>query len=137
MKNPSLLPGSLVYLLALISLLAACRGGAGKGVSADASAMRLTSGYAEIVVDKSKVPGYWAIRVGDGEKFFLFTLERSYRKGEVILVDGAFGTVEATVFDDETRVYQLWSRTNIFVVRRAAKAEPSKGGRSASGEAPL
>ena len=97
--------------------------------------MRLTSGYTEIVMDKSKVPGYWAVRIGDGEKFFLYTLDRSYGKGEVILVDGAFGTAEATVFDDETRVYQLWARTNIFVVQRAAKAGPGKDGRAASGEA--
>lgn len=96
--------------------------------------MRLASGYTEIVMNSSKVPGYWATRIGDGEKFFLYTLDGSYRKGEVILADGAFGTAEAAVFDDDTRVYQSNAMTNIFVVRRAAKADPEKYGRGSSGE---
>ena len=104
-------------------------------MSAGASTMRLTSGYTEIVMEGSKVPGYWANRVGDGERFFLFTLDRSFTKGEVILVDGAFGTAEAAVFDDETRVYQGGARTNIFVVQRAAKAGPGKDGAASPGRA--
>lgn len=96
--------------------------------------MRLASGYTEIVMEGSKVPGYWASRVGDGEKFFLYTLDGAHRKGEVILVDGSFGSAEAAVFDDDTRVYQSNAPTNIFVVRKAAKANPEKYGRGASGE---
>jgi hypothetical protein len=128
------MPGALVGLAALAMLVPACRSDSGKGVSANASAMRLTSGQTEIVMNASKVPGYWATRVGDGEKFFLYTLDRSFRKGEVILVDGTFGTAEAAVFDDDTRVYQSHAPTNIFVVRKAAKADPEKYGRGASGE---
>ena len=131
---PVLLPAFLFVASAI--LLPACRSDPGKGVSKDASAMRLVSGYTEIVMNASKVPGYWAARVGDGEKFFLYALDGSYRKGEVILVDGAFGTAEAAVFDDDTRVYQSNAPTNIFVVRKSAKASPDKDGRAASGEDP-
>jgi hypothetical protein len=118
----------------LTILLAACRGGPGGKVSANASAMRLTSGYTGIVMNASKVPGYWATRVGDGEKFFLYTLEGSFRKGEVILVDGAFGSASVAFFDEETRVYQSGARTNVFIVQRAAKTDPEKYGRGTPGE---
>ncbi len=136
MSCPTSKARSLACLaIAAAVLFSACRGGSGKGVSADASAMRLTSGYTEIIVEKAKVPGYWAVRVGDGEKFFLYTLDRSYRKGEVMLADGAYGTVWAAVFDDATRVYQSMVHTNVFVVQRAAKADPGLAGKAAPGKA--
>lgn len=134
MKSPLAKAIALTCVGVLAILFSACRGGPGGKVSAGASAMRLASGYTEIVMEGSKVPGYWATRVGDGEKFFLYTLEGSFRKGDVILVDGAFGPAGAAVFDDDTRVYQSNVPTNIFVVRRAAKADPEKYGRGTSGE---
>ena len=126
---------ALAYMTALVILVSGCRSGSDRALSDDSSLMRLTSGYTEIVTSSAKVPGYWASRVGDGEKFFLYLLDRSYRKGDVIGVDGAFGTAPAAVFDDETRVYQSDFMTNIFVVWKAAKADPDKDGRVASGEA--
>ncbi len=133
MRKPADGWGALACLTVMAILLPACGGGSGKRVSANASAMRLRSGCTEIVMDGSKVPGYWATRVGDGEKFFLYLLDRSYRKGDVILVDGSFGSAMAAVFDDETRVYQSSAPTNIFVVQRAAKTDPEKYGRGTSG----
>ena len=90
--------------------------------------MRLTSDNTEIVIDSAKVPGYWAGQVGDGEKFFLYSLDRSFKKGDVLTVDGAFGTAAAAVFDDATRVYQSEQVTNIFVVWKAARRGSEKDG---------
>jgi hypothetical protein len=98
--------------------------------------MRLTSDYSEIVLYSTKVPGYWARQVGDAEKFFLYTLDGSYKKGDVISVDGAFGTATVAVFDDETRVYQSDYTANIFVVWRAALSSPRQDGQPTSRKVP-
>jgi hypothetical protein len=101
----------------------ACRSGSERPLSADAKLMRLTSSYSYIVVSSAKVPGYWAREVGTGEAYFLYTTECSYKKGDILRVDGTFGTAPAAVFDDETRVYRSGTNTNIFVVWKAAKTD--------------
>jgi hypothetical protein len=103
--------------------LPACRSESERPLSADAKLMRLTSGYSYIVVSSAKVPGYWAKQVDIGEVFFLYMTDGSYKKGDVLRVDGTFGTAPASVFDDETRVYRSGVNTSIFVVWRAARSE--------------
>lgn|GEM_PF-6394072 len=92
---------------------------------ADSRLMAITGGYSEIVVDSAKIPGYWAVQ-SDGEKFFLYTRDRSFNKGDIIRVEGIFGGGSAAVFDEETRVYRGDAQTNIFVVWKAAPAAADK-----------
>jgi len=87
--------------------------------------LRLTSGYSEIVVDSAKIPGYWAVQA-DGETFFLYIRDTSFEKGDVIRVDGDFGSGVASVFDEETRVYRRDMPTKIFIVWKAAREEMDK-----------
>jgi hypothetical protein len=94
--------------------------------------MRLGSDYTEIVVNSTKVTGYWAGEIGAGERFFLYTLDRSYKKGDVISVEGAYGSAPAAVFDEGTRVYESGRMTNIFVVWKVAKSGPAHGEAPAS-----
>ena len=114
----------LAYLFFLAFCFSQCTDEPGKSLSYGSKFMRLTSDYTEIVIDSAKVPGYWSGQVGDGERFFLYSLDRSYKKGDVLTVDGAFGTATAAVFDDATRVYQSEQPTNVFVVWKAAMRGP-------------
>ncbi|MGZ7046310.1 MAG: hypothetical protein ACXVJK_08300 [Candidatus Aminicenantales bacterium] len=114
----------LLCLFATIICFSQCGNEASQGLSYGSKFMRLTSDYTEIAIDSAKVPGYWAGQVGDGERFFLYSLDRSFKKGDVITVDGAFGTAAAAVFDDATRVYQREQPTNVFVVWKAAMRGP-------------
>lgn len=98
--------------------------------------MKLTSDYTEIAVDRSKVPGYWGSQVDDGEKFFLYTLDHSYKKGDVIRVQGAFGPAAAAVFNDETRIYQDGQPIIIFVVWKAAVSGTGEDGQPRSWKVP-
>jgi hypothetical protein len=118
----------LACLFVLTFCFARCGKEQGQGLSYGSKFMRLTSDYTEIAIDSAKVPGYWAGQVGDGERFFLYSLARSFKKGDVLTVDGAFGTATAAVFDDATRVYQSEQPTNIFVVWKAAARGSGKGG---------
>jgi hypothetical protein len=81
--------------------------------------MRLSSDYTEIVVYSTRVPGYWAGQTYGGDKFFLYTLDKSYKKGDVLEFEGALGAAPAAVFDEETRIYRSDQVTNIYVVWRA------------------
>ncbi|MGA2532562.1 MAG: hypothetical protein ABSG19_05940 [Candidatus Aminicenantales bacterium] len=122
----------LACLFVLTFCFCQCGNESSLGLSYGSKFMRLTSDYAEIVVDSAKVPGYWAGQVGDGERFFLYSLDRSYKKGDVLTVDGAFGTATAAVFDDATRVYQSEQETNIFVVWKAAMRGSENNGQPPS-----
>ena len=116
----------LACLVVLTFCIARCGKEQGEGLSYGSKSMRLTSDYTEIAIDAAKVPGYWAGQVGDGERFFLYALDRSFKKGDVLAVDGAFGTAAAAVFDDATRVYQSEQPTNVFVVWKAAAQRHGK-----------
>jgi hypothetical protein len=105
-------------------------------LTTDARSMRLASGYTEIVVEAAKVRGYWANQVGTGERFFLFTADDSFHKGDVLDVEGAYGRAPAAVFNEETRVYQNRLPTTIFVVWKAALAGASKGAGGATNKGP-
>lgn len=118
----------LAYLIVLTFCFTQCGKEQGQGLSYGSKSMRLTSDYTEIAIDAAKVPGYWAGQAGDGERFFLYSLDRSYKKGDVLTVDGAFGTATAAVFDDATRVYQSEQPTNVFVVWKAAARGSGKDG---------
>jgi hypothetical protein len=119
--------GATAGAVTLLLLFSACRGGSEGPVSADAKLMRLTNDYSYIVVSSAKVPGYWAREVGVGEVFFLYMTDSSYKKGDLLRVDGAFGSATAAVFDDETRVYRSGViNTNIFVVWKSVRSETSK-----------
>ena len=126
MNRPAEFFKLLACLLVLTFSFFQCGDEPGKGLSYGAKSMRLTSDYTEIAIDAAKVPGYWAGQVGDGERFFLYSLDRSFKKGDVLAVDGAFGTATAAVFDDATRVYQSEQPTNVFVVWKAAAQRHGK-----------
>jgi hypothetical protein len=81
--------------------------------------MRLTTDYTEIVVDSSRVPGYWAKRANDGKKIFLYTRDQSYKTGDVLKVEGAMGPAPAAVFDDETGIYECLPSVHVFIVWKA------------------
>ncbi len=98
--------------------------------------MRLASAYTEIVVYGTRVPGYWAGKPAEGDTFFLYTEDRSYKKGDVLEFEGAFGSAPASVFDDETRVYRSGQITNIYVVWKARRAGPGAGREPASKRIP-
>jgi hypothetical protein len=121
-----------LFVSTLILSLSHCRQEPGQSPSSSARQMRLGSNYSEIVVNSTKVPGYWAREFGEGERFFLYTLDRSFKRGDVINVEGAYGTARAAVFDDDTRVYQGDHTTNIFVVWKAVKTGPANDERPAS-----
>jgi hypothetical protein len=120
---------TLACLIVLTFFFSGCHGRPGKGPSSLSRSLELTSDHTEIVVDSSKVPGYWGSQVDGGQKFFLCTLDGSYQKGNVVMVEGAFGAAAAAVFNDETRVYQDGQIVNIIVVWRAAISAPGKKGR--------
>jgi hypothetical protein len=128
---PGILKG-LTCIFLFTFCFSQCSKESGQGLSFGSKFMRLTSDNTEIVIDSAKVPGYWAGQVGDGEKFFLYSLDRSFKKGDVLTVDGAFGTAAAAVFDDATRVYQSEQVTNIFVVWKAARRGSEKDGQPPS-----
>ncbi len=128
-KSPRIVK-SLLGCCVLTLCLWHCRQEPGKGPSSSAKQMRLGSGYTEIVVNSTKVPGYWAGEIGTGERFFIYTLDGSFKKGDVISVEGAYGSAWAAVFDETTRVYQSNQPTNIFVVWKAARSEPRNDARS-------
>jgi hypothetical protein len=127
---------TLACLIALTFCFAGCHGRPGKGLNTSSRSVKLTSDYTEIAVDCSKVPGYWGSQVNDGEKFFLYTLDHSYKKGDVIRVQGAFGPAAAAVFNDETRVYQVVPIVNIIVVWKAAVSGPGEDGQPRSWKDP-
>ena len=106
----------LTFLLTAVLCLPGCRRGPGASYP---KSMRLTSDYTEIVVYSTRVPGYWSGKPSDPNTFFLYTQDRSYKKGDLLEFDGTFGTAPASVFDDETRVYRSGQMTNIYVVWRA------------------
>ena len=114
----------LACLIALTCCLSGCNNEPGKNLGTRSRLMKLISDYTEVVVDSSKVPGYWASQVSDKERFFLYTPDLSYKKGDVIRVEGTLGTTTAAVFDDETRVYQSVQVINLFVVWKAAISRP-------------
>ncbi len=91
--------------------------------------MRLTSNFTEIAIASHKVPGYWAYGIGGIDVFFLFTKQGSFKKGDILRIEGPYGTAEAAVFDDETRVYQSARQTIIYVVWKAELFEPEKSSR--------
>jgi hypothetical protein len=98
--------------------------------------MKLTSDYTEIVVSSSRVPGYWARPISDGEKIFLYTLDHSYKTGEALRVEGALGPATAAVFDDETGVYEYLPMVNVFIIWKAALANSGKGAHLPAKEMP-
>lgn len=127
---------TLAWLMALTFCFSGCHGRPGKGLNTSSRSLKLTSDYTEIAVDRSKVPGYWGSQINDGEKFFLYTRDHSYKKGDVIRVQGAFGPAAAAVFNDETRVYQVVPIVNIIVVWKTALSGPGDDGQPRSRKVP-
>ncbi len=119
-------------LAVLIIGIYACRGGRGEISGEGSKVMRLTSNFTEIAIASHKVPGYWAHETGFSDEFFLFTKLGSFKKGDLIRIEGPYGTAEAAVFDDETRVYQSARQTIVYVVWKAELFEPEKSSRSES-----
>ena len=113
----------LIFFIVLTFCFFGCHNESGKSLSGISRLMKLTSDYTEIVVYSAKVPGYWAKRASDGEKFFLYlySLDGSYKKGDLLEVEGAFGMAPAVVFDDESRVYQNGQFTGQFTERVAVR----------------
>ncbi len=113
-------------LTVLLVGIYACKG-AGSGVSGgESKVMRLTSNFTEIAIASHKVPGYWARETGFSDGFFLFTKQGFFKKGDLLRIEGPYGTAEAAVSDDETRVYQSARQTIIYVVWKAELYEPEK-----------
>ncbi len=112
-----------LILIALLGLCG-CRGGPGKHSAKGSPLMKISGPRTEIVVDSAKVPGYWASQIPDGRVFFLFlwSLEPGYKKGDVLRLEGSYGSSFATVFDEATRVYSSGVPVNVFVAWKAAKA---------------
>ena len=126
----------LACLVALTFCFSSCHGRPGKGLSTSSRSIKLTSDYTEIAVDRSKVPGYWGSQVNDGEKFFVYTLDHSYKKGDVLRVQGACGPAAAAVFNDDARIYQDGQIINMIVVWTASVSGPGEDGRPRSRKAP-
>jgi len=116
----------LTCLIALTMQFFCGQGRPGRGLSMGSRSIMLTSDYTEVAVDSSKVPGYWGNQVAGGQEFFIYTLDRSYKKGDVLRVEGAFGATAAAVFNDETLVYQDGQIINIIVVWKVAVSAPPK-----------
>lgn len=132
-------PGGICKpLLCLAAALCLCRCGTQTdgSLSADSREMMLVSDYTEIAIDASKVPGYWARQIGDGKRFFLYTLDRGFRNGETLIVDGPGGLATASVFDDKTRIYESDRSTPVIVVRRAARSRDAGSGTTRAGKGP-
>jgi hypothetical protein len=120
-------PAKVFKVLACFALMTftfcQCSSRTGEDFSDDARFMELTSNHTEIVLLSVRVPGYWAKQVTDKEKFFLYTLIGTYKKGDILKVEGTYGNANAAVFNDETRVYESGHRTNIFVVWKAVRSD--------------
>jgi len=104
----------------LAGFLAACRSGPVDAWGSRARTMLLTSGPAEISLSSSRVPGYWAQQVEDGQEFFLYTRARSFEKGSRVRVVGPFGFVTASVYLEDKGLYMRYYRLHVLVVWRMA-----------------
>ena len=124
----------LVVVVLVIGFIS-CRGGSTGTPGGEARIMRLTSDVTEIAIASNKVPGYWARQEG-GDAFFLFTKQTPFRKGETLKVVGAYGSAEAAVFEEETRVYQSARPTLIFVVWKATPLGPERTARPEASKVP-
>jgi len=136
MNHPKGILELSVCLMAAALCFCRCGSEGEKSLSSDAREIKLISDYTEISANSSKVPGYWGRQFGDGRKVFLYTLDRAYKKGEVIMVEGPYGTAMAAVFDDKTRVYESGQATIIIVVRKAVRSGSGEGGPSAPAKGP-
>ena len=117
----------LILGVALMFGLSSCRSRSTKSLSPRAKVLKLTSSFTEIAVQSAKVQGYWASQIADGERFFLFLWDRenSFKEGDVLEVEGAFGPTFAAVFDENTRIYVSDAPINLFLAWRA-KASSSR-----------
>jgi hypothetical protein len=119
--------------LLLLSLIG-CRGGPVDHWSDRARTMLLTSGPAQIALSSSKVPGYWAREVGGEQEFFLYTQDRSYKKGSRVKVEGPFGNAYPSVFRDEAGVYLQGYPLYVLVVWKMARSPDQNDDEPASQE---
>jgi len=101
-------------ILAAALALAGCRGGAAEGWSRKGRTMALTSGPTEVVISSSRVPGYWADQLG--QEFFLYTRDRSFKKGDQVKVEGPYGGASVTLFRDDARTYFRGSPVPLLVL---------------------
>lgn len=114
---------ALLALAPAILLLAAagCRGRSVEGWSTRARDMILTSGPTEVVISSSKVPGYWARQPDSDQEVFLYTRDRSFKRGNLVTVAGPFGGSFMAAFREETGVYTKDLSAPLLVVWKISR----------------
>lgn len=101
----------------------------------DAREMQITSDHTEIAVSASKVPGYWARQATYDQPFFLCAPAGDYKRGDIVIVKGPFGSAMAAVFDEEKRIYQKGPRpTHIVIVWEMARSDNPPSDKAPAGE---
>lgn len=120
-------PLEAIWTAVLVIVLGACRSGPIEGWSSRARTMILTSGPTEIGISSSRIPGYWAEQtVANTEakqSFFLYTKDVSFRKGDLVRVEGPYGQAVPAVFLDEAGAYFRDYPTYILVVWKIERSE--------------
>ena len=114
MRNPGRIRWAILLVPVLVGI--GCRSGPSEGWSGRARTMLLTSGPAEIGMSSSRVQGYWARQAGGEEAFFLCTRDRSFGKGDRVMVEGPFGPASPAVFREETGEYWKWYPRPVLVL---------------------
>jgi len=119
-------PKILIIPAAMILALVSCRPDSEPGAGRQTKVVELAGPQTEIIVYSAKVPGYWTKSAGGQGRFFLFLFSRedSFKKGDLLTVEGELGKATAAIFDDESRAYFRMAEVIIFA---AWKAEKYKG----------
>jgi hypothetical protein len=59
-----------------------------------------------------------------GQEFFLFTSDRSFKRGDRVVVEGPFGPATAAAFREDKGEYMRWYSVFILVVWKIRKEDP-------------